>query len=236
MKKVIASAVVAMSVAATTPAFAKDVTVEIINLTNGLYFTPLLIAVHDKDTHLFQAGVAASANLQAMAEGGDISGLVSDVEAADGQFADNPAGGLLGPGESTWVTLDVKKPKPGKARLSVVAMLLPTNDGFAGLDAVTIPKKKGTYRFELNGYDAGTEANDEVINGGGAPGVPGIPAAPGSDGGTGGTGVAGADSNTSVHIHRGNIGDTDPFGGTSDVDSRIHRWLNPVATAVVTVH
>jgi hypothetical protein len=236
MKKVIASAVVAMSTATATPAFAKDVTVEIINLTNGFHFTPLLIAVHDKDTHLFQAGVAASANLQAMAEGGDISGLVSDVEAAGGQVADNPAGGLLGPGESASATLDVKKPKPGKARLSVVAMLLPTNDGFAGLDAVTIPKKKGTYRFELNGYDAGTENNDEVINGGGAPGAPGIPAAPGGDGGINGSGIDSPDSNTFVHIHRGTIGDMDPVGGMSDLDSRIHRWLNPVAVAVVTVH
>jgi len=238
MKKVIASAVAAMSIAATTPAFAKDVTVEIINLTNGLYFTPLLIAVHDKDTHLFQAGVAASTNLQAMAEGGEISGLKDEVETAGGQVADNPADGLLGPGESASATLDVGKPKPGKARLSVVAMLLPTNDGFAGLDAVTIPKKKGTYRFELNGYDAGTEANDELILGmaGGAPGVPGIPAAPGGDGGINGSGVDSPDSNTSVHIHRGTIGDTDPGGGMSDLDSRIHRWLNPVAVAVVTVH
>ena len=234
MKKVVTSAVVAMSVATATPAFAKDVTVEITNVTNGLYFTPLLIAVHDKDTHLFQAGAPASANLQAMAEGGDISGLVSDVEAASGQVAADPAGGLLGPGGSASTTFDVDK--PNKMRLSVVAMLLPTNDGFAGLDAVTIPKKKGTYRLELNGYDAATEANDEVINGGGAPGVPGIPAAPGGDGGTGGTGVAGPDANPNVHIHRGNIGDTDPLGGMSDVDSTIHRWLNPVATVVVTVH
>jgi hypothetical protein len=115
-------------------------------------------------------------------------------------------------------------------------MLLPTNDGFVGLDSAAIPQQKGTYTYVLNGYDAGTEANDELITGGGAPGAPGIPGAPGMDGGTGGTGVAGPDANPNVHIHRGNIGDTDPLGGMSDVDSSIHRWLNPVATAVVTVH
>jgi hypothetical protein len=38
-----------------------------------------------------------------------------------------------------------------------------------------------------------------------------------------------------VHIHPGLLGDTDPNGGISDVDSRIHRWLNPVAALIVTV-
>jgi hypothetical protein len=234
MKKVIATAVVAVSTLAAAPAFARDITVEITNLSNGLYFTPLLVAAHGDDTHLFQAGTSASGNLQAMAEGGDISGLVSDVEAASGQAVANPAGGLLGPGASASATLELDN--LGKSRLSIVAMLLPTNDGFVGLDAAAIPQQKGTYTFLLNGYDAGTEANDEIINGGGAPGTPGIPADPGGNSGIGGTGVAGPDVNPNVHVHRGNIGDTDLAGGMSDVDSRVHRWLNPVASAVVTVH
>lgn len=87
----------------------------------------------------------------------------------------------------------------------------------------------------MNGYDAGTEGNNEIINGGGAVGVPGIPRDPGGFGGTGATGAAMIDINTTVHIHRGNIGDMDPAGGFSDVDSRMHRWLNPVARVVVTV-
>ena len=49
------------------------------------------------------------------------------------------------------------------------------------------------------------------------------------------TGVTSTESNQMVHIHRGNIGDTDATGGISDVDSRIHRWLNPVAKVTVTV-
>ncbi|GAM59834.1 hypothetical protein JCM19232_167 [Vibrio ishigakensis] len=46
--------------------------------------------------------------------------------------------------------------------LSLGAMLLPTNDGFVGLDSWKIPSEAGTYRASLNGYDAGTEANDEI--------------------------------------------------------------------------
>jgi len=57
-------------------------------------------------------------------------------------------------------------------------MLLRTNDGFVGLDSLRIPRAPGTYSYYLYGYDAGTEANDELITGGGDPNVPGIPAAP----------------------------------------------------------
>ncbi len=234
MKKTRSAIAAAALLISAAPAFAdKDVSVEVTNLTNGLYFTPLLIAAHRAHTDLFEVGTAASANLQAMAEGGDISGLAYDVVASGGTAIENPAGGLLAPGASATAMLDEDDVK--KRRLSVVAMMLPTNDGFIGLDAVRIPKRKGVYTYYLNGYDAGTEANDEIINGGGAPGTPGIPAAPGGDGGTGGSGAAGADSNATVHIHRGALGDSDPSGGVSDLDSSIHRWLNPVARVVVTV-
>ena len=65
--------------------------------------------------------------------------------------------------------------------------------------------------------------------------MPGIPAAPGGDGGTGGSGVPATESNMTVHIHRGSLGDTDSTGGASDLNSTIHRWLNPVAKVELTV-
>jgi hypothetical protein len=115
-------------------------------------------------------------------------------------------------------------------------MLLPTNDGFVGLDALRLPKESGTYIYHLNGYDAGTEVNDEVITGGGAPGVAGIPADPGGNAGSGATGVVATEQNTTVHIHRGILGDIDSAGGISDLDSRVHRWINPIAKVVVTIN
>ena len=48
-----------------------------------------------------------------------------------------------------------------------------------------------------------------------------------------GTGVETAVSNAKVHIHPGNIGDSDAAGGISDLDSSSHRWLNPVATITI---
>ena len=58
-------------------------------------------------------------------------------------------------------------------------MVLPSNDAFVGLDAMPIPGVPGIYTYLLNAHDAGTEANDEIVNGGGGLGEPGIPADPG---------------------------------------------------------
>ncbi len=231
MKK-IAAGLVAAALFNTPVAMAQELHLFVTNLTNGVYFTPLLLSAHSAEADLFEPGSAASAHLQAMAEGGDISGLVSDLNSAAANSVADPAGGLLAPGATAHATINSNR---GNNRLSVVAMLLPTNDGFVGLDSLRIPKRRGTYTFYLNGYDAGTEANDEVINGGGAPGVPGIPADPGGNGGTGATGVTTSEHNQTVHIHRGSLGDTDATGGASDLDSRVHHWQNPVARLVLTV-
>ena len=231
--KNISAAVLAASISSS--AFATDFSVDVTNLTQGIYFTPLLVAAHDADSRLFASGAAASTNLQAMAEGGDISGLSADVSAAGGVVEENPAAGLLGPGQTASAMLNTDS-APENGYLSVVAMMLPTNDGFMGLNAVSIPTEPGTYTYNVNAYDAGTEANDE-IRGGGAPGTPGYPA-PGpidASSGMNGTGVAAAVEGF-IHIHRNVIGDTDATGGSSDIDATVHRWLNPVARVTITVN
>lgn len=222
--------------AASGIASAQDVTVSVQNLTQGIYFTPILISAHGADSHLFQSGQAASTSLQAMAEGGDISGLAADLAALSAQSVENPAGGLLGPAQSATATT-MTTDGTSNTHLSIVAMMLPTNDGFIGLDGWEIPSAAGTYTLTLNAYDAGTEANNELINSdtGGVPGTAGIPAAPGGDAGMGGSGVTSQETNSMVHIHRGTLGDMDTDGGASDLDSRIHRWLNPVARVTVVV-
>lgn len=234
MKKFVLSTAALSFALVSLQAQATQFTVDVQNLTQGIYFTPLLVAAHNADTHLFKAGMKASDALQAMAEGGALTGLEADLDTASGQYSANPAGGLLAPGQSA-TTTSIDTGTSNNQYLSVVAMMLPTNDGFIGLDSYPIPTTPGTYTININGYDAGTEANDEIINGGGTPGVAGIPAAPGGDNGTGATGAASADTNTHVHIHRGVLGDTNATGGVSDLDSRIHRWLNPVARVTITV-
>lgn len=224
----LASSLCAMNLSAS----AVELDIKITNLTGGLYFTPLLITSHTADDHLFQLGTTASSQLQAMAEGGDISGLVEVAESIAANSLQNPAAGLLGPTLSAEGSLDTGD----NTVLSLTAMILPSNDGFVGLDSWVIPSVPGVYEIYLNAYDAGTEANNElIVEGSGAPGNLGIPAAPGEGAGTDGSGVIDAEINTNIHIHPGTLGDTDSQSGNSDLDSRIHRWLNPVAKLTVTV-
>ncbi len=212
---------------------AQDLDITITNLTQGLYFTPVIAAAHAADTHIFSPGMAATPELTAMAEGGDISGLVSLLSNANANTVENPAAGLLAPAMSTnfMVTNDA-----GNDYLSFSAMILPSNDGFVGVDSWMIPQEAGTYTIYVNAYDAGTEVNDE-IRGSGAPGEAGMPVPPPLEGliGTNGSGVAMDESNTNVHIHRGNVGDDNITAGKSDINSSVQRWLNPVAKLTIVV-
>ncbi|WP_160060763.1 spondin domain-containing protein [Psychromonas sp. L1A2] len=202
---------------------AQDLTITVTNLTHGIYFTPVITAAHDADTAIFTTTEAASAELEALAEGGDISGVSGLLSVANADVNENPAGGLLAPATSANFSLSNNS---GNDYLSVAAMMLPTNDGFIGLDSWEIPTEAGTYTVYLNAYDAGTEANDEIIAN--IPNPIGITA-------TGASGVTEEISNPNVHIHPGVLGDDDEEGGISDLDNSAHRWLNPVAKLTIVV-
>lgn len=224
VSKIMTAGLVAVSA---QQASAADLTIEIQNLTQGIYFTPLLVAAHVPDASLFQSGEAASAEIEAMAEGGALDGLVTIGTSINANAVANPAEGLLGPSASTTTMLTTDDTN---TVLSIVGMILPSNDGFIGLDNWMIPTEAGTYTVYVNAYDAGTEANDELRTS--------MPVPPPLDPllGSGGSGVTSTETNATVHIHRGNIGDADAAGGTSDMVNSIHRWLNPVAKVTVTVN
>lgn len=225
---------ISLALMTSAAAHAAQVDIQITNLTRGSWFTPVLVAAHVPDMNVFSAGSAASTSLQIMAEGGDISALVADLTAVNATISANPAGGLLMPGASASTSLNTDG-APDNTVLSIVAMLLPSNDGFMGMNSVPIPTEPGTYRYSISAYDAGTEGNDEII-GSGAPGEAGYPAPPpiAASSGVAGTGIDAA-AEGYVHIHRNILGDTDLTGGPSDMDSTVHRWLNPVVRVVVTV-
>jgi hypothetical protein len=233
MKKTLSS--LALLATAAVPAAATDFNVEITNLTRGSYFTPFLVAAHADSARLFASGEPASASLQAMAEGGDIGMLVADVEALNATIVANPAEGLLAPGGQVTTSLNTDA-APDNTQLSIVAMILPSNDGFMGLNAISIPTEPGRYVYNVNAYDSGTEANDEVV-GSGAPGEPGYPAPPPvlAASGSGGSGID-TIAEGFVHIHRNVLGDDDLTAGSSDIVNTVHRWLNPVVRVVVTVN
>lgn len=201
--------------------FAADISVKITNLTKGISFTPILVAAHPSTSGTFTSGEAASAEIEAMAEGGDISGLVTQL-GTNTQFDNNPAGGLLTAGQNT--TSEIIDLTTDNTNLTILSMMLPTNDAFIALNNIEIPTKAGTYTYYLNAYDAGTEANDEL-----EASIPG-PALTQS----GGTGVT-TTAEGFIHIHRGTLGDDNTTGGVSDLDPTLHRWLNPVAKVELTV-
>ena len=224
--------VLALALASSTT-MAQELSITVTNLTQGLHFTPVITAAHTSDNHIFMLSDMASPELQAMAEGGSISGLASVLTNADANINENPAAGLLAPAMSASFNLTNDS---SNTHLSLAAMVLPSNDGFVGLDSWKIPEEAGTYTVFLNAYDAGTEANNE-LRGSGAPGEAGMPVPPPLDDviGTNGTGVTDMESNNKVHIHRGSLGDSDMSAGTSDINNSVQRWLNPVAKLTITV-
>lgn len=232
MKKINTLLTAGILAATSQQAFAADLTIEVQNLTQGLYFTPVLSIAHSPDNSLFEIGEAAIPEIQEMAEGGSLAGLATVGDAISANFANTE--GLTAPGASQTVNVTNAD---GNSVLSIVGMILPSNDGFIGLDNWTIPTEAGTYTVYLNAYDAGTEANDE-LRGGGAPGTPGMPVPPPLDPilGSNGSGVTNTETNATVHIHRGSIGDDVADGGSSDIVNSVHRWLNPVAKVTVTVN
>ncbi len=259
----------AATVAASPAIHAREIDFTIENLTNAITFRPFLVAAHSGDAAVFRAGQSAGdfSGIQAMAECGGLDGLVERMTAAGADLVANPVDqanphdpplGLLFPAGITPLdtplfgaglpgsvsgTLEVS---PGNRRLSVVAMLLPTNDAFAGLDSVEIPRKPGTYVYVLPAYDAGTEANDEVPADDNpldcVTDEPGYPVDPLGNTGSGALGITavlsdpdGLDISRGIHIHRNNLGDLDPTGGPSDLNASVHRWLNPVVKLTIRV-
>jgi hypothetical protein len=247
-------------------ALAQTVEIEFTNLMHGQSFTPRLVVAHDETIDTFEAGTEASTALAWLAEAGVIEDEQNPASAGQNfeallgpESTDNGSntwrrfGGLLSPSTTVTYQFDTM----GKPLLSVLTMLIPTNDAFAGLDAIEIPTEPGVYTYTLNAYDAGTELNDElnsartdVVEAGtglalGGYGVPGVAGAPTSivPLGTGATGVGvqvvngeiedGTDG--PIHIHRNVLGDTNQSAGASDLNSTVHRWLNPVARLTITV-
>ncbi len=186
--------------------------VSITNITSGIQFTPILVATHNEAVRPFTVGQPALPELAEMAEGGNIApltelalstGVVTDT-ANSAEVLDAPP--LLFPGQTVMLELTAT----GQARhLSLVAMMLPTNDSFVALNAVPLPRRGAVVHNAL-GYDAGTEPNDELCAN-----IPGPRC-----GGEGGS--PDVDGEGFVHISGG-------IHGSGDLSAAVYDWRNPVA-------
>ena len=111
--------------------------VTVTNLTKGQTFTPLLFATHTPAVRIFAPGTQASPQLAVLAEEGATDMLVTLLRGMTADVREVvTAGGLQTPAVSATFQIN-----GGGAfsRLSIVSMLIPTNDAFVGLSGLTLP-------------------------------------------------------------------------------------------------
>lgn len=207
-----------------------DYTVTVENLMTGQPISPPVFATHDKTVSLFALGGAASTDIEAVAEDGDQTALVTSL-LANPAVTDvfdvgepltllNTTAGAFEDAATFTITAS-----PGD-RLSFVGMLICTNDGFMGLNGLPMPKS-GNRVFWANAYDAGTEDNTEVSEDMADPCTDlGPSALPGDPDGNINAGV-----DTTPHgpiaLHPG-------IGGAGELSTTGHDWLLPVVRVTVT--
>ncbi len=203
--------------------------VTLTNLTDGQPFSPGVVATHRPNTEIFSVGQLAHPPIEAIAEDGNegpavaaLSSLGGITDIFDLGHPLTPKGKTVGTFTDS-VTLEINA-RPGD-RLSVVTMLICTNDGIVGLDSGRLPSN-GSSVFMLNGYDAGTEDNTEASQDIVDPcsGLGPVPLAGDPDGND----DAGVDSDPHVGIsHHSGI------AGGSDLSESEHGWTGPVAMLTV---
>lgn len=185
-------------------------TVSVRNLTYSQVLSPVLAVTHSKDVALLHAGQAAGAGLTAIAEGGDTSVLEAELDGVSAVSGYANSGGPVPP--ATEVTFDVDG---STAYISLVSMLVNTNDALMVVDTAALPENSGDYiKVYARSYDAGTETNDEMCSNIPGPACGGAGASPGDDG------------EGFVHIHRG-------LQGVGDLDSAMQAWADPVAVVTI---
>ena len=119
--------------------------VRLVNLTNAQTMSPVAMIMHNAGFNNFVDGETASIAVEMLAEGGSNAQVLSEAQAATAHIASASTTGPVPPGTSS-TTLDFAIPtaQVSDLRLSVMTMLIRTNDGFTGLNATNISNMPGT--------------------------------------------------------------------------------------------
>ena len=205
--------------------------VTIVNLTEGQPFTPPVLVTHRRPFEVFEVGAPSTFEVTEIAENGNAGPLLA-AAAAEEQVADVVAAGMpivpaANPGGTPFastMTLMIDASE-GAKYLSWVSMLICTNDGLTGLDAVRLPAQVGDVVVrETAGYDNGSERNTEDF----ADIVPpcqGLIGVGSGEAGTGTSNPALAEGDVIRH-HPGIVGGADLVPG-------VHGWTDPVARVTI---
>lgn len=190
--------------------------VDIVNLSKEQRFTPFLLATHRPDVSLFHIGQPASAELATLAEEGNTGPLDAALSASPEVNTVVTGNSLTQPGQHAVFEISGS---PFIDRLSLAAMLIPTNDAFVALRGGRLPAPGSTVAYTLYAYDSGSERNDELCAS-----IPGPDF--GECGGAGGGGAPAGGEEGFVHVHNG-------IHGVGDFDAARRDWRNPIAIVTI---
>jgi len=198
----------------TPPPPAEDsYSVTLTNLTYAQPLSPLGVVLHG-DEKLWMVGTDATVSLEKLAEGGDNTDFIAN------KAASNSSDGVILPGSTA--TVEVSTTERSATFFTAATMLVNTNDAFSGLTGVDISTMaiNDTKSWNLNVYDAGTEANSETEGT-----IPGP-----ADGGTGYDPLR--DDVNFVAYHSGVVSQDD--GLSNSVLTQAHRFDNPAIKLTIT--
>ena len=182
--------------------------VTIRNLTAAQPLSPPLFAVHTNRVDVWSVGSPANAGVAAIAEDADNSKLTAALAGSPGvRSVKTGAGGPIAPGASRTYTIETRG---NFNRLTVLTMLVNTNDAFTGLDALHVKGRGGT--LATRAYDAGSERNNEL-----AAFIPG-PCC--------GHPFVRDPTSERIRMHPG-------IAGIGDLDPGVYGWTNPVARITI---
>lgn len=194
-----------------------EYSVQLVNLTENQPVSPLAIILHRDGYHIYQSGDVASTELEQLAEGGDPADIKTTADNSTTVLSSSTGTAATLPGSTSDFTV---QGSGSEILLSLVGMLVNTNDGFIGIDSVNLSQLGlgETLQLVANVYDAGTEMNSELTTT-----VPGL--------GGEGFNMTRDDSNA-ISGHPGVISSADGLPGSGLNQS--HRFDNPAARIIVT--
>jgi hypothetical protein len=185
-----------------------EVSLENLSPAGSQPLSPPILAVHSPSFRIFHIGGYASDELAQVAQDAFGDPLVSLLNNSS-EVSEVVVGqqGPIFPGSSQSFNISANG---NFTKLSLVTMLVNTNDGFTGTDKLQLPQR-GTKTFYLRSYDAGSEENTELIAH-----IPGQ-----------GNPFMGNPTNDKIEFHPG-------IQGIGDLDPTIFGWDEPVAKLTIT--
>ncbi|UCH65435.1 MAG: spondin domain-containing protein [Ignavibacterium sp.] len=193
-----------------SPSFTAEYEVRLENLSpaGSQPFSPPVFAVHAPTFRLFHIGGYASSELAQVAQDAFNDPLVTLLNNSP-KVLNVVVGGLIVPGSSGTYNISAEG---NYMKLSMVSMLVNTNDGFTGADKLQLPQK-GTKTYYLRAYDAGSEQNTEL-----EAHIPG-PCC--------NTPFEGNSTSEKIRFHKG-------ITGVGDLAPETYGWDEPVAKLTIT--